>query len=142
MSPLARNAVTNSRPRISATNARTVRVTIAVGMTEMVMAGSVFAGHDESEQEISNGKVTFYGMSSHAAQKKHNQTKNYRASEGRIVEIPYKGLVSHTISEILGGIRSTCAYIGAENVSEMPSKAQFIQVNNILNRSLEQYTVR
>jgi GMP reductase len=67
--------------------------------------------------------------------------KNYRASEGRVVQIPYKGLVEHTISDILGGIRSTCAYIGAINISEMSEKAQFIQVNTQLNRSLEQYTV-
>ena len=108
---------------------------------KMVMAGSIFAGHDESEQEIHNGKVIFYGMSSHAAQKRHNQVKNYRASEGRVVEIPYKGLVEHTISDILGGIRSTCAYIGAKNVSEMEKKTQFIRVNNQLNRSLEKYTL-
>ena len=109
---------------------------------EMVMAGSIFAGHDESEQEIHDGKVTFYGMSSHAAQKKHNQVKNYRASEGRVVQIPYKGLVEHTIADILGGIRSTCAYIDAKNVSEMKDKAQFIQFNLQLNTSLENYTIR
>jgi len=109
---------------------------------EMVMAGSIFAGHDESEQEIRHGKVTFYGMSSHAAQQKHNQVKKYRASEGRVVEIPYKGLVEHTISDILGGIRSTCAYVNALNISELPEKARFIEVNNQLNRSLEQYTIR
>jgi GMP reductase len=114
---------------------------LSVG-AKMVMAGSIFAGHDESEQEIRDGKVTFYGMSSHAAQQKHNQVKNYRASEGRVVQIPYKGLVEHTVIDILGGIRSTCAYIGALNISEMKEKAQFIQVNNVLNRSLEQYTVR
>jgi GMP reductase len=113
----------------------------AVG-AQMVMAGSVFAGHDESEQEIFDGKVTFYGMSSHAAQQKHNQVKNYRASEGRVVQIPYKGLVDHTISDILGGIRSACAYVGAKNLEELSEKAQFIQVNNQLNRSLEQYTIR
>jgi GMP reductase len=113
---------------------------LAVG-AKMVMAGSIFAGHDESEQEIHDGKVIFYGMSSHAAQQKHNQVKNYRASEGRIVEIPYKGCVEHTISDVLGGIRSTCAYIGALNISEMSEKATFIQVNNVLNRSLEQYTL-
>ena len=108
---------------------------------EMVMAGSIFAGHDESEEEIVDGKVTFYGMSSHAAQQRHNQVKKYRASEGRVVQIPYKGLVEHTISDILGGIRSTCAYIDAKTVSEMVEKAQFIQVNRQLNTSLENYTV-
>jgi GMP reductase len=81
-------------------------------------------------------------MSSHAAQQKHNQVKNYRASEGRVVQIPYKGLVEHTISDILGGIRSTCAYVGAKNLQELYEKSQFIRVNNQLNRSLEQYTIR
>lgn len=114
---------------------------LSVG-ADMVMAGSIFAGHDESEQEVRNGKVTFYGMSSHAAQERHNQVKKYRASEGRVVQLPYKGLVEHTISDILGGIRSTCAYIGALNISEMSEKARFIQVNSQLNRSLEQYTVK
>jgi GMP reductase len=109
---------------------------------KMVMAGSVFAGHDESEQEIRDGKIIFYGMSSHAAQEKHNQHKKYRASEGRVVQLPYKGLVEHTISDILGGIRSTCAYVDALNISELPEKTKFIQVNHVLNRSLEQYTVQ
>ena len=109
---------------------------------KMVMAGSIFAGHEESEQEVRDGKVVFYGMSSHAAQEKHNQHKKYRASEGRVVQLPYKGLVEHTISDILGGIRSTCAYVDALNISELSEKAKFIQVNNILNRSLEPYTVK
>lgn len=108
---------------------------------KMVMAGSIFAGHDESEQKIVDGKVIFYGMSSHVAQKKYNQMKNYRTSEGRVVEIPYKGRVEHTISDILGGIRSTCAYIGAKNITEMRDKTQFIRVNTQLNRSLEKYVL-
>lgn len=107
---------------------------------KMVMAGSIFAGHVESEQEIHDGKVIFYGMSSHAAQEKHDQMKNYRASEGRIVQIPYRGLVEHTISDILGGIRSTCAYIGAKSIEEMEKKTKFIRVNNQLNKSLEKYS--
>lgn len=114
---------------------------LAVG-AKMVMAGSIFAGHDESEQEIHDGKVIFYGMSSSAAQEKHKQVKNYRASEGRVVEIPYKGLVEHTISDILGGIRSTCAYVGVNSVEDLYANTQFIRVNNQLNRSLERYTVK
>lgn len=114
---------------------------LAVG-AQMVMAGSIFAGHDESECEIRDGKVTFYGMSSHAAQEKHQQVKKYRASEGRVVQIPYKGRVEHTISDILGGIRSTCAYVGANNLGDLYINAKFIQVNSQLNKSLEKYTIR
>lgn len=112
----------------------------AVG-AEIVMAGSIFAGHDESEQQIHDGKVTFYGMSSKAAQQKHNQYKEYRASEGRVVQLPYRGLVEHTVSDILGGIRSACAYVGAKNLDMLHYKAKFIRVNNVLNRSLDKYTV-
>jgi GMP reductase len=112
----------------------------AIG-AQMVMSGSVFAGHEESEQEIHDGKVIFYGMSSKAAQKKHNQYKEYRASEGRVVQLPYKGLVEHTVSDILGGIRSACAYVGAKNTEELSNKAKFIRVNNVLNRSLEKFTL-
>lgn len=114
---------------------------LAIG-AKMVMAGSIFAGHYESEQAIRDGKVIFYGMSSQVAQENHNQVKKYRASEGRVVEIPYKGIVAHTISDILGGIRSTCAYVGAINIRELYEKTTFIQVNNQLNRSLETYTIK
>jgi IMP dehydrogenase/GMP reductase len=34
---------------------------------------------------------------------------DYRASEGRTVEVPYRGPVVHTVQEILGGLRSACA---------------------------------
>lgn len=108
---------------------------------QMVMAGSIFAGHDESEQDIFDGKVRFYGMSSHAAQEKHGSIKKYRTSEGRIVEIPYKGPVEHTISDILGGIRSTCAYVNAENIEDMDKQVKFIRVNKQLNTSLEKFSI-
>lgn len=107
----------------------------------MVMAGSIFAGHDESEQDIYDGKVRFYGMSSSAAQEKHGAIKKYRSSEGRIVEIPYKGPVEHTIANILGGIRSACAYVNADTISHLHEKVKFIRVNSQLNTSLERYTV-
>jgi len=109
---------------------------------EMVMAGSIFAGHDESECEIRDGKVTFYGMSSRVAQETHGTLQHYRASEGRVVQIPYKGLVEHTVMNILGGIRSACAYVDALNLQEFAEQAHFIQVNKQLNTSLEKYTIQ
>jgi GMP reductase len=108
---------------------------------EMVMAGSIFAGHDESGCEIRDGKVTFYGMSSRVAQETHGTIQNYRTSEGRVVQIPYKGLVEHTVTNILGGIRSACAYVNALNLQEFSEQANFIQVNKQLNTSLEKYTI-
>ena len=68
-------------------------------------------------------------MSSHHAQKKHGAViKNYRASEGRVKKIPYKGPVEGVVREILGGIRSACSYMGATSLKDMAKCAEFIQV--------------
>ena len=74
--------------------------------------------------------VDFYGMSSTAAQEKHGGTKAYRASEGRVVSIPYRGDVQPIVRDILGGIRSTCTYVGASTLKELSKRTTFIQVNN------------
>jgi GMP reductase len=83
-------------------------------------------------QELFNTKkfVQFYGMSSTAAQDKHGGRKDYRASEGRVVEIPYRGAVEPIVGDILGGIRSTCTYVGAHSLKELSKRTTFIQVNN------------
>lgn len=93
--------------------------------------------------EISpNAKMRFYGMSSHEAMDKHYGGKaNYRASEGKVVEVPYKGEVSATIEEMLGGLRSACTYIGARRLKDMPKCATFVKVNRQLNTSLSEYNV-
>ena len=101
---------------------------------DFVMLGGMLAGHDESEGEIINGKVTFYGMSSDAAMAKHGRRKDgYRGAEGKVVQIPHKGSVDATITEILGGVRSACTYIGAKRLKDMPKCATFVQVNNQVN---------
>lgn len=106
------------------------------GGADWVMLGGMFAGTDECEGEWeydSNGdkkNLTFYGMSSHYAQEKHGAgKKNYRASEGKVSKIPYKGNVEDVIQEILGGIRSCGAYIGARNLKDYSKCAKFIKVN-------------
>ena len=37
----------------------------------------------------------------------------YRSSEGKAVTLPYRGMIKGTINDILGGIRSSCTYVGA-----------------------------
>lgn len=113
---------------------------------DTVMLGGMLAGTDQGGGdiiEISGQKfVEFYGMSSATAQKKHNGgLKEYRSSEGRTTLIPYKGDMDAVIQNILGGIRSTCTYVGAENIDELSSKARFIRVNSVLNKSMEKFTV-
>ena len=104
---------------------------------DFVMAGSIFAGHDECECEIieENNKkyMIAYGMASKMAQEKHFNIKNYRASEGREVKAVYKGSVENTISEILGGLRSTLTYIGANKLKEASKRTTFVMVNRQLS---------
>lgn len=78
--------------------------------------------------------MKFYGMSSEEAMNKHYGGKaSYRASEGKVVEVPYRGPVEGTIEEILGGVRSACTYLGARQLKHLPKCATFIRVNRILN---------
>lgn len=56
-----------------------------------------------------------------------------RASEGKSVEIPYKGDVNDTILDILGGLRSACTYTGAGKLKELPKRTTFIRVTQQTN---------
>jgi len=131
------------------------------GGADFVMLGGMLAGHDEGGGEIVNkyhhpaGEyffrerdqsyhpvveqrkfVQFYGMSSKEANEKHaGGLKEYRASEGREVMIPYKGKVGDTLQEILGGLRSACTYVGARQLKDLPKCATFIRVNNQYNKT-------
>jgi GMP reductase len=108
------------------------------GGADFVMMGSMFAGHDESEMERiqKNGKeyIKYYGSSSEEAMLKHvGGVAKYRASEGKSVEIEYKGPVEKTVQEILGGLRSACTYVGAAHLKELPKRTTFTRVTQQLN---------
>ncbi len=100
---------------------------------DYVMLGGMLAGTSECEGSwvIENGKkyFKFYGMSSHAAQNQYGERKDYRASEGRVKLTPHKGDVDDVIKDILGGLRSACAYIGATCLKDMNKCAEFNTVN-------------
>jgi GMP reductase len=108
---------------------------------DFVMLGGMLAGHDEGGGElIRDAKtlepkfVSFYGMSSQAANEKHfGGLKDYRASEGREVLIPYKGSVSDTVQDILGGLRSTCTYVGASTLKQLSKCTTFVRVTQQYN---------
>ena len=111
------------------------------GGAHMVMIGGMLAGHDESEQQVVDGKVEFYGMSSDRAREKHGKRKDgYRGNEGRLISLPYRGPVQNTVEDILGGVRSACTYIGARRLKDMPKCASFVTTNNVINRVYEKYT--
>jgi len=101
---------------------------------DFVMLGGMLAGHDECSGEIENGNMIFYGMSSEEAQVKYyGEKQSYRASEGKAVQVPYRGSVEKTIEEILGGLRSSCTYAGAQTIKALPKCTTFVKVNRQLN---------
>jgi GMP reductase len=134
--------------------------------SDFVMLGNMFAGTDECEGEwtyeyktkiksfgdvwqsfdpettppAEKRKTTlkFYGMSSKEAMEKyHGGVANYRTSEGRCVVVPYKGLATDVLTDIYGGLRSSCTYIGAEKIKDFGKKTTFIRVNNTHTKTHE-----
>jgi len=113
---------------------------------DFVMLGSMLAGHTECGgdliQEDNKLYKLFYGMSSKKAMEKHHGgMAKYRSSEGKVVKLPYKGDVKNTIENILGGIRSTCTYIGAKSLKDISKYCTFVRVSNQINNSLNKYNV-
>jgi len=73
-------------------------------------------------------------MSSAAANDKHfGGLKEYRSSEGREVLVPYRGAVGNTIQDLLGGIRSTCTYVGADKLKSLSKCTTFVKCTQQFN---------
>jgi len=105
---------------------------------DFVMLGGMLAGHDEGKGKVvkSNGNkyIEFYGSSSLTANKKHyGGLSDYRSSEGRLVRVKYRGKIKETISNILGGIRSSCTYVGAPSLKQLSKCTTFVRVSNQFN---------
>jgi len=106
---------------------------------DFVMLGGMLAGHDECEGEVhtdnsGDSYKVFYGMSSDTAMQRHSGgVATYRASEGKTVKVPYRGAVSDTIKQILGGLRSACTYTGARKIKQLPKCTTFVRVTRQLN---------
>ena len=105
---------------------------------DFVMLGSMLAGHTESggkliEENDKKYKI-FYGMSSDTAMNRYyGGVEKYRSSEGKTVKLEYRGDVSNTIDDLLGGIRSTCTYVNAKNIKDLSNSCVFMRVNNQVN---------
>ena len=123
---------------------------------DFVMLGGMLAGHDEGGGEIikryfKSGEViptesgwenkieermfvNFYGMSSKAANEKHfGGLKEYRSSEGREIQVPYRGKITDTIQDLLGGVRSTCTYAGAKKLKWLSKCTTFVKTGQQFN---------
>tara|TARA_X000000950_G_scaffold72081_1_gene89424 strand:+ start:10848 stop:11888 length:1041 start_codon:yes stop_codon:yes gene_type:complete len=105
---------------------------------DFVMLGGMLAGHKQAEQEIieENGEkfLQFYGMSSDTAMNKHKGgVAEYRASEGKTVKIPFRGDVNQALQDILGGVRSSCTYVGARRLKDLSKCTTFVRVSQQIN---------
>ncbi len=123
---------------------------------DFVMLGGMFSGHDEgggdmitksyltsrlenNQQVVKEKKfIEFYGNSSQSANVKHyGGLKNYRAAEGKSVLVPYKGSIKDTVQDILGGLRSSCTYVGALNLKQLSKRTTFIRCTQTHNAVFE-----
>jgi IMP dehydrogenase len=106
-----------------------------------VMMGSMFAGTDESPGEsfLLEGRrfKTVRGMGSLSAMEEGSADRYFQEGstdgrklvpEGIEARIPYKGPVSDTIYQLVGGLRSGMGYCGAASLEELRSHARFIRV--------------
>lgn len=113
------------------------------GGAHFVMLGGMLAAHTECGGEVVDVDGVphrkFYGMSSKTAMTKHaGGVAHYRAGEGKEVLLIDRGPVAHTVQDILGGLRSTCTYVGARRLKDLPKCTTFImagmQTNDVFGR--------
>jgi len=108
------------------------------GGADFVMLGGMFAGHEEGggKKIKKNGSqfIEFYGSSSDTALDKHyGGLADYRSSEGKKVQLKYRGKIKDTVLNILGGVRSSCTYVGAPSLKQLSKCTTFIRVNQQFN---------
>ena len=109
---------------------------------DCVMAGSMFAGVEESPGEtiIYNGRKfkTYRGMGSLEAMQCGSKDRYFQGNEtdtkklvpeGIAARVPFKGTLAEVIYQLVGGLRSGMGYVGAKNIEAL-KKAQFIRITN------------
>jgi len=112
---------------------------IAAGASA-IMIGSLFAGTEESpgEQEIYQGRrfKVYRGMGSIGAMKEGSKDRYFQENENKLVpegiegRVPFKGPLSDTVHQLIGGLRSGMGYCGAQTIDELKNDTQFIRITN------------
>ena len=105
----------------------------------VVMVGSLVAGCEESpgDKEIYQGRQfkVYRGMGSLGAMGKGSADRYFQASNRKFVpegvegRVPYKGLLSDTVYQLMGGLKAGMGYTGCANISELHEKAKFIHIS-------------
>ncbi|MHB1125510.1 MAG: IMP dehydrogenase [Bacillota bacterium] len=104
----------------------------------VVMIGSLFAGTEESpgEIEIFQGRSfkVYRGMGSLAAMKEGSKDRYFQEEETKLVpegvegRVPYKGSLSETVFQLVGGLRAGMGYCGVRTIKELQEKGRFVRI--------------
>ncbi|MGI6361955.1 MAG: IMP dehydrogenase [Bacillota bacterium] len=112
---------------------------IAAG-ADVVMVGSLFAGTKESpgEIELYQGRSfkVYRGMGSLAAMKDGSKDRYFQCTtdadklvpEGIEGRVPYKGALSETVYQLVGGLRSGMGYCGTPNIESLKKESKFVRI--------------
>ena len=110
---------------------------IAAG-ANVVMLGSLFAGCEESpgECEIYQGRrfKVYRGMGSLAAMKEGSKDRYFQEGQSKLVpegvegRVPYKGTLSDTVFQLIGGLRAGMGYCGAATISDLQTSGRFVRI--------------
>lgn len=111
---------------------------IAAG-ANVVMMGSLFAGCEESpgQTELYQGRrfKVYRGMGSEGAMNKGSKDRYFQEDAKKFVpegvegRVPYKGPISDTIYQMVGGLRAGMGYCGAESIKALQDRAQFVEIS-------------
>ena len=106
----------------------------------VVMTGSMLAGCEEApgDKEIYQGRQfkVYRGMGSIGAMQRGSKDRYFQENNKKLVpegvegRVPYKGPVSDTVYQLMGGLRSGMGYVGAHNIEELRTKPQFVRITN------------
>ena len=106
----------------------------------VVMVGSLVAGCEESpgDTEVYQGRQfkVYRGMGSMAAMNRGSSDRYFQSNARKLVpegvegRVPYKGPLSDTVYQMMGGLRAGMGYCGCSTIEELHSKAQFVRITN------------
>ncbi len=116
---------------------------IAAG-ADVVMIGNLFAGTDETpgEMVLYQGRTykMYRGMGSLDAMKEGKTRDRYNVREDEVESkivpegiegrVPYRGSLSFTLHQLIGGLRSGMGYLGCASLEELRTKASFLRITN------------
>ena len=104
------------------------------------MMGSMLAGCEEApgDTEVFQGRQfkVYRGMGSIGAMQRGSKDRYFQQNNKKLVpegvegRVPFRGPVSETVFQMMGGLRSGMGYCGAHNIEELRTKSQFVRITS------------